>query len=151
MRTPATSVPWSKLVWNQIIRLCVSTLIWRLLHRKPQPRLGRSPLVLILPLGACSNEKSDLHLFFTCSISSSTWSWILQGIGKMVPHPLSASLIWSAFSEERFEASKQWAAMVFFNVIFCIWSLRNDATFNSAVVSPYRLRRRFLQQIKDAV
>lgn len=28
VRTPATSVPWLKLVWNQIIRLCVSTLIW---------------------------------------------------------------------------------------------------------------------------
>ncbi|KAJ8643788.1 hypothetical protein MRB53_005536 [Persea americana] len=64
---------------------------------------------------------------------------------------LSASLIRSALSEgRRSEYFKQRAAMVSFNVIFCIWR-RNDATFNNVVVSPFGLRRCFLQHIKDDI
>lgn len=101
----------------------------------------------------CNHEGTDLHLVFTCPVSSSVWHWLFQGFGLAQSEniPISASTVWFAFALGRNDASTKWAVMVLFNAILCIWQSRNNSMFRNSDVSLLQIKRRLVEQVAGVV
>lgn len=101
----------------------------------------------------CNHGETDLNLFFTCPVSSSFLQWLLQGLGlaQSLNITISASAVWSAFSEGRNDASTECAAMFLFSAIHCIWQSKIDSIFKNSAVSLLRIKRHLVEQVAEMI
>ncbi|RWR97665.1 MDIS1-interacting receptor like kinase 2-like protein [Cinnamomum micranthum f. kanehirae] len=91
--------------------------------------MGKHPGELVSSLSTLWSQ--DLHIFFSCPIAQQLWSWIhsILDISFALPH--SPSSVWSAFSKDVDAKGKYSAASIFFQLIYILWLLRNEAKHHS--------------------
>ena len=81
---------------------------------------------------SCLNERElDLHLFFFCSLAQKLWSWLLSQNGTPPAPPLSTSSVWTALIQGVDVNGRKYAAAIFFQAIYTLWLLRNEAKHRS--------------------
>ncbi|GAU15807.1 hypothetical protein TSUD_236230 [Trifolium subterraneum] len=76
---------WFKDVWNQLIPSNLSTLGWRLLHKRLPTKTnflkrGISINSSSMCISGCGNSETEEHLFFNCPIFGALWREIVRWI-----------------------------------------------------------------------
>lgn len=77
------------------------------------------------------NNESDIHLFFYCSLAQKLWQWLLRQDGTPLAPPLLTSSIWTNLAKGVDGHGRKSAAAIFFQAIYTLWFLRNEAKHRS--------------------
>lgn len=132
----------------------LACLSWRLMHRStPTDEWAkRKGWSLTSRCHNCfSEEESDLHLFFTCSLAKKIWCWLLSFCVVRVPSSFSAASIWDSIAKDGDGSGRKCAAAIFLHAIFVLWQLRNDSKHSSRVPSLLRAQAVLLDRLKCMV
>ncbi|GAU43855.1 hypothetical protein TSUD_174730 [Trifolium subterraneum] len=123
--------------WNNLIPSKMSTLVWRLFHKRlpTKENLRKRGVVLnsfALCVGGCVNPETEDHLFFNCPMLGAIWREIVRWLGILVvlaeggpTHLLTLKNLVLGNGKVRDRMGVIW-----FVVVSLIWKVRNYMIFN---------------------
>jgi hypothetical protein len=128
---------WHKDIWNQLIPSNMSTLAWRMFHKRlpTKENLVRRGISLnssILCVGGCGNPETEDHVFFNCPMLGSIWRKIVNWLGVHLVFPEGGhdhlSLLKNLVPCNN--KTRDRVGVIWFTTIYLIWKTRNDMIFN---------------------
>jgi hypothetical protein len=128
---------WHRDVWDHLIPSNLSTLVWRLFHKRlpTKENLVRRGISLnssSLCVGGCGNPETEDHLFFNCPMLSSIWKKITSWLGVPLVFPEGGYNHLSLFKNLvpcSIKTSDR-ISVIWFSTISIAWKNRNDMVFN---------------------
>ncbi|GAU50659.1 hypothetical protein TSUD_241690 [Trifolium subterraneum] len=128
---------WAADVWNSLVPSKMSTIAWRLFHKRlpTKENLRKRGVPLnssALCVGGCGNPEMEDHLFFNCPTLGAIWRGIARWLGIPIvfaeggpDHLLNLKNLVPGNDKIRDRMGVIW-----FVVVSLIWKVRNELIFN---------------------
>jgi ribonuclease HI len=140
--------------WSPNIPPKHSILGWRIYHRKIPTDLNlksRGFNITSKCYHGCSDEETDIHLFWNCNLASQVWREILKWLGMDPFHANSGRHLINIWSNSAPTVKKTHIAIILSTITFSnLWQARNDKKDRGINTSPNTILQRIPYEIQMA-